>query len=78
MVLGAPGVERAVGAEGCSTVLDVSGAGGAPATARAASSPAAQTSSVLTYTTAIEMFDQRFNLLLGTYVSHHYGFCQNP
>lgn len=56
MVLGAPGVERAVGVEGCSTVLDVSGAGGAEglgATARAASSPAAQPSSVLTYTTAI-------------------------
>lgn len=61
----------------------VSGAGGAealgtPVSATAASSPAAQPSSVLTYTTAVEIFDQRFNLLLGAYVSRNYGFCQNP
>lgn len=46
------------GGEGYSTVLNVSGAGGAeglgaPATATAASSLAAQPSSVLTYATAI-------------------------
>lgn len=83
MVLGAPGMERAVGAEDCTTFLYVPGSGGAealgtPVSATAASSPAAQPSSVLTYTTAVEIFDQRFNLLLGAYVSRNYGFCQNP
>lgn len=77
MVLGAPGMERAVGAEDCTIFLYVSGAGGAealgtPVTATAASSLAAQPSSVLTYTTAVEIFDQRFNLLLGAYVSCNY------